>query len=426
LTSGDDADDNAEQQNLTSHVCDLMQHSWGLVSRPGFKTFSLKASRLLRGASVADRIEIAGVPCFVVSRHPCPELAAAIQCYKRKDRRRLPLQLSTINEHESTPSSPNAIPKKLFAGTNDRYRQQDVILHCTGGGFFAHMIAFDLLYLLDWSASTGAVIICPEFVLLPEKPFPGALQEVTRVYKSLVSGDAISTLGFEVNSIAITGESTGGNLAAALVTLCLSGEPSSILENPTKDGVQSSSPKSVSDSEDDYSFPESPGSTTGSGSEDQGESRPGDDIRMPDALMLSCPVLSMSLELSHSRVVGTDDPVLPSQVLNAISDAYLPDRLGISKTHPLASPMYAPDSVLSRFPPTLLFASSNDPLLDDSIAFNQRLRSLGVESEIRAVQNMPHAFWGLDLAGFPEAKQVHKEAKEWLAAKMRREKLSSV
>ena len=289
------------------------------------------------------------------------------------------------------------------------------------------MIAFDLLYLLEWSASTSAVIICPEFVLLPDHPFPFALQEVTRVYTTLVSGDAISTLGFEVNSIAVTGESTGGNLAAGLcVNLCLNGESNKILEHSQQGTDSVSSPKSLCDSEDEYLFPESTGSPSGSGSEDQGESRPSDDIRMPDALMLSSAVLSMSLELSHSRVMHTDDPVLPLGVLNAISDAYLPDRLGVGKTHPLASPMFAPDSVLERFPPTLLFASSNDPLLDDSIAFNHRLRNVDVESEIRAVQNVPHAFWGLDLAGFPEATQVHKEAKEWLSSKMRRDSVASL
>lgn len=428
LTGADDIGIDEENQQLPSYFCDLMQHSWGVVSRPAFKNFSLRVSKLLKGASVADRIEIAGVPCFVVSRHPCPELAAAIKRFHRKDRRRLSVQnLSTINEDESAPiTPPSSIPKKLFAGTNDRYRQQDIIFHCTGGGYFAHMIAFDLLYLLEWSASTGAVIICPEYVLLPDHPFPRQLQEITQVYKTLVSGDAVSTLGFEVNSIAVTGESTGGNLAAALcVNLCLDrGDSSSILEQQNRQqDIQACSSRSVSDSDDEYSFPEH--ATSCSGSSDQGESCRSGFVRLPDALMLSSAVLNMSLELSHSRVVGTEDPVLPSGVLNAISDAYLPANLGISKTHYLASPMYAPDSILARFPPTLLFASSNDPLLDDSIAFNHRLRSLNVESEIRAVQNVPHAFWGLDLVNFPEAKQVHRDAKEWLADKITREKEST-
>ena len=423
---------------LPSHFQELIQNSWTLVSQPSIKNLSLQCSRLLKGASVADRIEIAGVPCFVLSRHPCPELAAAIQRYHRKDRRRINTQLSTIDEsEESRPSMlEDTVPKKLFAGANDNFRQQDVIFHFTGGGFFAHMIAFDLLYLLDWSAATGAVVICPEFVLLPEHSFPDALQEVTNVYQSLIN-DAVTTLGFEVSNIIVTGESTGGNLAAALcVKLCLDADNNCIPEGNTKapsnsdsfrkdEGSSTSSPHSGLDSEDDSLFPQSSGSGT---SEEEASWREDSSVepRLPDALMLSCAVLNLSLELSHSRVLGTEDPVLPSGVISAISDAYVPQSLGISKKHILASPFFAPDPILARFPPTLLFASSNDPLLDDSVAFNQRLRNNGAESELRAVQNMPHAYWGLGTAGFPEAQQVQKECREWLAGQMAKEKAASI
>lgn len=443
LTGVNDEEDTTSSEPVPSYFRDLMQKSWSLVSKPALKNFSLRASRLLKGASVADRIEIAGVPCFIISKHPCPELAAAIQRFYRKDRRRLSLQLSTIDEfQEVNPSSLDAtIPKKLFAGRNDSYRQQDIILHCTGGGWFAHMIAFDLLYLLNWSASTGAVVIIPEYVLLPEQPFPGALQQITNVYTTLVSGDAVSTLGFEVNTIVVSGESTGGNLAAALcVNLCLDGHKNPVATSSeyqrqqqqakdandtikeVKDNATSSAPppKLASAYKDECLLPES-SVGRGGGRDDQGEeptrSR---GVRLPDALMLSCAVLNLSLELSHSRVLGTEDPVLPSGCLSAISDAYVPPSLGISKKHLLVSPLYAPDTILHLFPPTLLFASSNDPLLDDSVAFNQRLRSLGVASELRACHNMPHAgLWGMGMTGFPEAIQVQKECQEWLCHQMK-------
>lgn len=132
---------------------------------------------------------------------------------------------------------------------------------------------------------------------------------------------------------------------------------------------------------------------------------------------LSCAALNLSLELSYSRVLGTQDPVLPSGLISAISDAYVPSNF--SKQDPLASPFFAPDSVLQIFPPTLLFAGSNDPLLDDSVLFNERLRCLGVSSELRAVPNMPHAYLGLGTAGFPEAQQVQKECQEWISRQLR-------
>jgi acetyl esterase len=148
---------------------------------------------------------------------------------------------------------------------------------------------------------------------------------------------------------------------------------------------------------------------------------------MPNALMLSCPILNLSQPITQSNKYNTaagannEDPVLRSGLISAIADAYLPLEHGIRKTDPLASPLYASDQVLANFPPTLLFASSNDPILDDSVLFNQRLRNVGVSSELFAAQNVPHAYLGLGTAGFPEAKKVQEDCILWLQQKFERE-----
>jgi acetyl esterase/lipase len=87
----------------------------------------------------------------------------------------------------------------------------------------------------------------------------------------------------------------------------------------------------------------------------------------------------------------------------------------------LASPIYAADNILKRFPPTLLFASSNDPVLDDSVVFNRRLRSLGVDSQLQVADNLPHAYLGLGTTGFPEAVQVQQDCQSWLRYQLTRE-----
>jgi len=137
--------------------------------------------------------------------------------------------------------------------------------------------------------------------------------------------------------------------------------------------------------------------------------------------MLCCPALNLSLEPTPSRVIGTRDPVLPSSLIATISDAYIPPSLGISKLNPIASPYYASDDILRIFPPTLLYASSKDPLLDDSVHFNARLRRLGMDSDLRAAQDMPHAYWGLGGFGLhPEASQVQRECEEWMVRQLHR------
>ena len=48
----------------------LLQKAWGMMSLPSIKLISLKASRLLKGASITERVCIGGVSCFVLSHRP--------------------------------------------------------------------------------------------------------------------------------------------------------------------------------------------------------------------------------------------------------------------------------------------------------------------------------------------------------------------
>ena len=91
-----------------------------------------------------------------------------------------------------------------------------------GGGFFAHTIASNIPFLLDWSGRANSVVICPEYSLLPEHTFLVALDEVVDIYCSLVSGAASDLLGIDVDHVNVTGELAGGNLAVYLcVKLCM-------------------------------------------------------------------------------------------------------------------------------------------------------------------------------------------------------------
>mmetsp|Transcript_9314 Transcript_9314/g.14352 ORF Transcript_9314/g.14352 Transcript_9314/m.14352 type:complete len:721 (+) Transcript_9314:66-2228(+) len=358
------------EQALSTPSSELIQNAWGMVSLPAIKLLSLHATRLLKRAALARRIVIAGVPCLVLSQEPCKGITLALKRATHKEHRiQMVPTLDTIDEETPVESG-------------EKSRGQHVILHLTGGGFFAHTLASDLPYLLDWSKTTGAVVICPEYSLLPEHTFPVALEQTTDVYRALIMGT--ETLpGFCVSRIVVTGESAGGNLAAAM---CV------------KLGMDINSGQL---------------SLNGATTTESNQNSQNKDVPLPDALMLSCPALNLSLEVSPSRVIGGKDPVLPSGIISAISDAYVPPHK-YSKQEALISPLYASDDILRLFPSTLLFASSDDPLLDDAVHFNTRLRCLGIESELRATHHMPHAYWGLGTAGFPEAQQVQAECEEFL------------
>lgn len=443
---------------------DVIQKAWGMVSLSAIKQLSLQASKIIKGAAIAERVNIANVPCFVLSRHPFPALSAALKRYRRQQERE-PSNLSTILE-QGTSTNDNDDHHLFYPQQQQQqpvvnlqsYPKKNVIFHLTGGGFFAHTIAGDLPYLLDWSSATDAVVICPEYALLPEHPFPTAIEEITALYCSILSGMTTAPmLGFRVDHIIVTGESAGGNLATALcVKLCLDQivdvEALASQERQQRQQQEEEKEKqkhhqheqSTQEHDDDDDDDEL-NTNNGSSDIDRSSSPPSGEshcevngnksgIRLPDGLMVSCPALNLCLDIiTPSRIMGFKDPVLPSGLISAISNAYVPpptpqsssssssssnhnniNNNNNNKTNPIVSPYYAPDDILRWFPPTLIYASSDDPLLDDSVDFNTRLSRLGVSSELRAVHNMPHAYWGLGTAGFPEAKLVQRECQEWL------------
>jgi hypothetical protein len=296
-----------------------------MVSLPALKRVMLQASRLIKGAAVADRLTICGVSCLILSKDPVPEMAASLSHNsKRRTSSSATLsQLPTIQETEiQSQKGDSRFGTKSFVGRDGDFRQRDVILHLTGGGFFAHTIASDLPFLMEWSSKTGSVVICPEVrndkaskggvrlgnhylifqifpppvCFAPGESFSCCIESNTE----LASGDTGKTLGFAVNRLCVTGESAGGNLAAAL---CVH------LSQSAESSTNASPPESMRRIE-----------------------------RMPDGLMLSCPALNLTTELSLSRFLGHEDPVLPNSLISAISDAYLPPEKGFNKKDCLASP----------------------------------------------------------------------------------------
>jgi acetyl esterase/lipase len=438
---------------------DFVKRAWGMVSIPPIKWLAMEGARIMKGVSLIERIWIAGVPCLVISQGPQPCVKAAIKRTKRQLERSGSTSVIAEEEpeyHDAEDESEESAGRKNL----NNYEAKNVVFHITGGGWFIHTTATDVPYLSEWSAETDSIIVTPEYDLLPEHHFPKAINQVTDVYCALMNGDACSSVGFRVKKIVVTGESAGGNLAAALlVKLChdkivdvdellLEKKRSLPVRQESSErlkqlmGAMHSSKEDVTEADEDDAFEDakddnfeadeaaSPATPTASGEMSTPTPKSPDEnevprmsktpwmfppkVRMPDALMLCCPALNMSHSISPSRVMGTGDPVLPSGLIQMISVEYLPDSLGIPRTHPIASPYFASDKILACFPRTMLWVSASDPLLDDSVDFNTRLRRVGTESSVHAAQHMPHAFWGLANAGFPEAIKVQNSCKAFL------------
>ena len=80
--------------------------------------------------------------------------------------------------------------------------------------------AVEDIFVKNWATKIpGLTIINVDFSLAPENPFPTALQEVLDVYLWLTSGSLSvkDTLSFNPVNVIISGDSSGGNIAAALI-----------------------------------------------------------------------------------------------------------------------------------------------------------------------------------------------------------------
>ena len=138
---------------------------------------------------------------------------------------------------------------------------------------------------------------------------------------------------------------------------------------------------------------------------------------MPDAMLLICPVLNLNRSPSPSRVAFCSDTLLPQPLLTAFAKAYdgnSADELDMW-ADPLLSPALAPDDVIRRLPLTHIQVGGFDPLLDDSVDFNTRIRRLGVPGELRIHRTLPHTFFSFPTwHAIPEVQQALSQSIQWL------------
>jgi acetyl esterase len=114
------------------------------------------------------------------------------------------------------------------------------VLFLHGGGFVIGREGYDAP-LRELALASGCLIVAPECRLAPEHPFPAALEDGLAVARWLNAGAA--GLGASPEPPAVAGDSSGGNLAAAIThKLARGGMPPSfqVLIYPMLDATASS------------------------------------------------------------------------------------------------------------------------------------------------------------------------------------------
>ena len=205
----------------------------------------------------------------------------------------------------------------------------DVVLLHMHGGWFNWGTAQAYRHLVGHIArSARARAFVPDYRLAPEHPFPAALDDAQACFQSLVERG--------VRTIALTGDSAGGNLALSLLARL-----------------------SVSDAE-----------------------------VQPAAAVVLSPVtdLAMTGETWISRAQA--DPVFVREQAEDLIAAYL---AGHEATDPAASPLYGQ---LAGLPPVRIHVGDDEVLLDDALRYVARAVAAGVDAHVNVWAGMSHGFLG--------------------------------
>ncbi|XP_059986822.1 hormone-sensitive lipase isoform X4 [Lagenorhynchus albirostris] len=308
-------------------------------------------------------------------------------------------------------------------------RSRCLVVHIHGGGFVAQTSKSHEPYLKSWAQELGAPILSIDYSLAPEAPFPRALEECFYAYCWAVKHCAL--LGGETEDHCDSDQKALGMVGlvqrdTALLFRDLRLGASSWLNSFLELSGQKSHPNSVpiaepmrcSVSETALAQPESPKGTDSLKRLTLHDLSLRGSSETPDTaeLSLSAEARGHSTPSAVNFLLRPEDASEESEagdelstkdrVYAAFPEGFHPRRSShdvkrvtlysspILK-NPFMSPLLAPDSMLQTLPPVHIVACALDPILDDSVMFARRLRSLSQPVTLRVVEDLPHGFLSL-------------------------------
>jgi len=227
-------------------------------------------------------------------------------------------------------------------------QRRKVHFHLHGGGWIFMGGRNCVLPAAVAASEFGGVVYAPDFRMPPDMPFPASLDDSLRVYQHLLER-------FDPSSVLVSGASSGGNLAAALMHKAR-----------------------------DAGMPQ------------------------PCALFLNTPVLDLT-NASDSLATNRGLDIVLGEGTANMAELY---RHGADPRSPYVSPLLGD---LSRgFPRTYLRTGTRDLLLSESVRMHAALRKAGVESDLYVGEAMPHAGFVALGTETPEDVDARNDLVRWL------------
>jgi epsilon-lactone hydrolase len=202
-----------------------------------------------------------------------------------------------------------------------------VIQYFHGGVYVIGSAQASVPLVADLARRTNAKVISVNYRLAPENPYPAALEDARTVYEGLLSQ------GVSPGSIAISGESAGGGLSAALLL-------------------------SLRDA----------------------------GIPLPSSAFVMSPWADLTLSGSTIADRQEVDPILSKDGLGPRVSDYVGSA---DPSNQFISPVFAD---LTGLPPMLIQVGSHEILLSDAVRLAERAAYTDVDVRLEVVPGVPHVF----------------------------------
>lgn len=212
------------------------------------------------------------------------------------------------------------------------------LLWIHGGGYGLGAPEQDFSFIEDFIASSGCVIVAPDYINSPDAPYPGAFNDCYNALLWLEENGR--SYGMREDQIFVGGNSAGGGLCAAVVL------------------------KARDTGDVDIAF------------------------QMP-----LYPMIDDRMETESSQ--NNDAPIWNSESNEIAWQMYLGELYGTDDVPKYAAP--ARETDYSGLPPTLTYIGTIEPFTDETLIYVENLRNAGVEVTFRSFEG---CFHGFDLFSF--------------------------
>ena len=207
--------------------------------------------------------------------------------------------------------------------------EKAAILYFHGGAYTVGSAKAHRNFVGHIAVRTGAAAFVPDYRLAPEHPFPAAVEDARAAYRGLARQG--------VADITLAGDSAGGGLALALLSLTVA------------------------------------------------EARGGGGQHPKGAAVMS-PWTDLSLSGASLKTRADADPFLTEEALASAARLYLGQN---DPRDPLASPLFGD---LAGLPPILLHVGEDEVLLDDARRYADRVSANDGNIQLHIWEGMPHVF----------------------------------